>query len=62
MAKSKSSSILSKPSPRISVEMKKASNGYIVSSYGDTNGDYREKQFIAKTKGEAKKIATRLLK
>ena len=39
------------------VDVKKANNGYVVSSYSDKG----EKTFIAKTKAEAKKHADKLL-
>ena len=44
-------------SDRKSVNINKASNGYVISSYTDTG----EKTFIAKTKSEAKKYADKLL-
>lgn len=47
-----------KPTPRRSVDIKKATNGFVVSSYQE-NG---EKLFIAKTQEEAQKYANKLLK
>ncbi len=45
--------------PRKSVELKKASNGFVVSSYHPDKG---EELYIAKNRKEAQKRATKLLK
>lgn len=49
---------LGAPSSRVSVDIKKADNGFVVSQWGDKG----EKLFIAKTQDEATKIASKLLK
>jgi hypothetical protein len=46
------------PLPRKSVDVKKATNGYVVSSYQDG----KERMYIAKSHKEAQKHASRLLK
>ena len=50
---------LSKPENRVSVDIKKANNGYIVSSWSNTSR--KEIMYISKTKKEALKYANRIL-
>lgn len=48
---------VSRPKTRVSVDIKKANNGFVVSTWGDSG----EKVYIAKTKKEADKYANKLL-
>jgi len=60
VAKSKSRSNTSKPiSVDNTVSMRKAVNGFVVSSY--SNGMGKDRTYIAKNQVEAKRIASRLL-
>jgi hypothetical protein len=62
--KSKKSSPMSMaPSTeRKSVEIQKASNGYVVNmSKTSKNGKWSEKKFVAKSKSEANQLASKLL-
>ena len=60
MAKKSKSGAVSSSSRAKNVTLRKANNGFVISSYDDKNGG--EKIFIAKTKKEADKYATKLLK
>lgn len=44
------------------VNIKKARNGFVISSFGDRGNGFKESTFIAKSKIEAGKIAKRMLK
>lgn len=50
--------VMEPPKTRVSVDIKKADNGFVVSTYCDGG----EKVYIAKTKKEADKYAQKLLK
>lgn len=55
----KKSVSISKPMKQSNVNIKKVSNGFVVSGY---KGDWeKEKTFIAKSEKDAKKIASKLL-
>ena len=50
-----------KEKSRKSVHIEQVDNGFVVRQSISTNNDYKEKQMVAKTEDEAKKIASNFL-